>query len=80
MSNADIGSAQRFFAITPHNSTNFARCARALYVGVGGNISAVGRDGVTVLFTAVPQGSTLIGDFLRINATGTTASALVGYV
>ena len=80
MSNADIGSARRFFAITPHNTNNLATAARAIYVGVGGDITAVGRDGVAVLFTAVPQGVTLIGDFLRINTTGTTASALVGWV
>lgn len=80
MSSSDLGVGRRFFAVTPHNTTNFATAARALYVGVGGDITAVGRDGVAVLFTAVPQGVTLLGEFLRVNSTGTTASALVGWV
>ena len=80
MSSSDLGVGRRFFAVTPHNTTNFATAARAVYVGVGGNITAVGRDGVAVLFAAVPQGVTLLGEFLRINSTGTTASSLVGWV
>ena len=80
MSSSDLGVGRRFFAVTPSNTLNFATAARALYVGIGGNITAVGRDGVAVLFTAVPQGVTLLGEFLRVNSAGTTASALVAWV
>lgn len=80
MSSSDLDTGRRFFAVTTSDTVNFNRSARLLYVGVAGDITAVGRDGVAVRFTAVPQGTQLVGDFLRINATGTTASSLVGWV
>lgn len=80
MSSSNLAVGVNAFAITPHDSTNFTRSARAIYVGVAGNITAVFADGTAVLFTAVPQGSVLPIEVKRINATGTTATALVGIV
>lgn len=68
--------ARRAVAITPHDSTNLAYETRAVYVGVGGNITCV-MDGEAVLFTAVPTGTVLPIRTTRVNSTGTTASALV---
>lgn len=67
-----------FFPITPSDSVNLIKATKGIYVGGAGNVSAVTRNGVTVLFTAVPVGSTLDIGAIRINATGTTATNLVG--
>lgn len=73
--------ASKLVAITPSNSTNISSVVRAMYVGVGGNITVVTTDGSVILFTGVPQGAVL-GPFnvVRVNSTGTTASSLVGFV
>jgi hypothetical protein len=67
----------RAVAITPHNSTDFAEgLCRAIYVGGAGNITAI-VNGVAVLFTAVPVGTVLRIQATRVNATATTATAMV---
>jgi hypothetical protein len=80
MSSSDLAVGQRAFAITPHNTTKFATRARAVYVGVGGDITIVPADGIAVLLVAVPQGTILPVECVRVNATGTTATSLVGLV
>jgi hypothetical protein len=72
------GPGSAHLAITPSNTVNFASKfpCRGIYVGVSGNITAVVND-VAVLYTAVPQGIILPINATRVNATGTTASALV---
>jgi len=73
--------ASKLVAITPSNSTNISSAVRAIYVGVGGNITVVTTDGSVILFVGVPQGAVL-GPFnvVRVNSTGTAASSLVGFV
>ena len=68
------------FAITLSDSVNFHTPIRAIYVGVGGNIVCYLPDGTTVTFVAVPQGTELRIECLRVNSTGTTAASLVGLV
>lgn len=80
MSSSNLAVGVSAFAITPHDTTNFTTRARAVYVGVSGDITAVFADGAAVLFKSVPQGSVLPIEIRRINATGTTASSLVGIV
>lgn len=70
---------QYFFPVVPHDSTNFSQRARALYVGVSGNISVVGLDGTAVIFSNVPVGILPV-NALRVNQTGTTASSIVALV
>lgn len=48
----------------------------AVYVGGAGNITLF-TGGAAILFTAVPVGSILPVAGTRVNATGTTATALV---
>jgi hypothetical protein len=56
---------------------NFTEGAcRAIYVGGAGNITAI-VNGAAVLFTAVPVGTTLPVEATRVNATATTATAMV---
>ena len=67
----------RAVAVTPSNTVNFAAgLCRAIYVGGAGNITAI-VNGVAVLFTAVPVGTILPIQATRVNATATTASAMV---
>lgn len=66
------------FALTPHDSNNFARLAKRVYVGGAGDIVAVLLSGATVTFKAVPVGTILPVSMVRINATSTTATQLVG--
>jgi len=64
-------------AVTPSDATDFTsgRCD-AIYVGGAGNITAI-VGGSAVLFTAVPVGTVLRISATRVNATGTTATAMV---
>ena len=54
-----------------------AKHAAALFIGVGGDISLVGTDGTAVVFKNVPSGALLPIHAITVNATGTTASAIV---
>jgi hypothetical protein len=65
-------------AVTPSDVTNIAGGPTfGLYVGGAGNVTAVMLSGEVVLFTAVPAGSLLPIQVTRVNATGTTATAMV---
>ena len=79
MSSSDLAVGQTAFAITPNNSTKFARRARAFYVGVGGDITVLTGAGDTVQLKDVPQGAVIPLEIARVNVTGTTASSLVGF-
>ena len=79
MSSSDLAVGQTAFAITPHNSTKFLLRVRAFYVGVGGDITVLTGAGNVVQLKDVPQGSVIPLEIVRVNATGTTASSLVGF-
>jgi hypothetical protein len=64
-------------AVTPSDSVNLGFTTFGLYVGGAGNVTAVMASGEVVLFTAVPAGTLLPIQATRINATGTTATAMV---
>lgn len=64
-------------AITTSDTVSLTGITRAVYVGGTGNITAVMSNGDVVLFTAVPVGTVLPIRCTRINATATTATALV---
>lgn len=66
------------YAVTPHDSTDFAQAFRALYVGVTGNVVIITVGGETVTFTAVPAGMILPVAGVRVNSTNTTATSIVG--
>lgn len=80
MSSSDLAVGQTAFTIVPHNTTKFVRRARAFYVGVGGDITVLTGAGDTVQLKDVPQGAVIPLEVVRVNATGTTASSLVGFV
>ncbi len=70
-----------FFAVIPNSLQTFATTnhvkAWALYVGVGGDVSVVGSDGVTALFKNVPSGTLLPIHVVEVNSAGTTASSIL---
>ena len=75
---SNVGTGQTAFAITPNDTTKFTRSVRAIYVGTTGNVTTLNKDGTTCLWPTVPAGGYLLCECVRVNATGTTASGLVG--
>ena len=73
---ASPNTAEGAAAVTPSDTVNQPVRFRALWVGVGGNVSVFFADGTSVVFAGVPAGMFPVGG-LRVNATGTTASSLV---
>ena len=70
--------ATDYFAITPHDSNNEAVAFRAIYVGVAGNVTVVSANGNVVTFKNAQAGSVLPVEGVRVNATNTSATDLVG--
>jgi hypothetical protein len=66
-------------SITPTDGVALAQETRGIYVGVTGDLTVIlTGDTVAVTFKAVPAGSLLPIAVKQVNATGTTASSLVG--
>ncbi len=63
--------------VTPSDSVAFTENARALYVGVAGDVTLVTLGGETVLFKAVPAGTLLPVRCTRVNNTATTAANML---
>lgn len=68
------------FEITPSNTVYLPVMARALYVGVGGNVVVITPASTSVTFVSVPSGKILPVMAIRINSTNTTATNIVGLV
>ena len=71
------GIASDAFAITPHD-TNQQR-ASAIYTGAGGNIAVQTEDGTTLTFASAAAGTILPVRVLRVLATGTTSTGIIGF-
>ena len=65
--------------ITPSDTTLLSPVPQAIYVGTSASqdLSVVGVNGVTVVFKAIPVGYHFIQPRF-VNATGTTASNILG--
>jgi len=73
----EVGPAQYAVAVTPSDSTNFSfGQARALYVGVAGDITLDTPNNTTVLFKAVQVGILPVAA-VRVRAAGTAATNIV---
>jgi hypothetical protein len=70
----------RGFAITTSDlaANNFATITRGLYVGGAGNAVVVMQDGTQLTLNGLVVGSIYALRLKRVNATGTTATNLVG--
>ena len=65
--------AKNAAAVTPNDSTDLTNVARALYIGVAGDVKVDTLGGDTVTLTAVPVGILPIS-VTRVYATGTAAT------
>ena len=63
--------------ITPNDAT-FIQC-NGIYVGTTGTVTVVTAGGTSVLFTAVPAGAIIPLQIVKIMATGTSASNIIGF-
>jgi hypothetical protein len=67
------------FAITPHDTVEFERATKAIYVGTGGDLVLRPVNGTAdVTFRNLPAGFILDVRVRAIRVTGTTAADLVG--
>lgn len=62
-------------AVTPSDTVN--QQGRSLFVGGAGNVAMVTVGGDVLTFTGVTANSIIPVEFTRINATNTTATALL---
>ncbi len=67
------------FSITPSDGVNLAQTARALYVGVAGDVRVMTPGGATVTFKNVSAGILPVSA-VRVFATATTATQIIGLV
>ena len=63
-------------AVTPSDSVPLATPARALYIGVSGDVKVTMLDGSTPTFKSVPVGKLEI-QVTSVFATGTTATNII---
>ena len=68
------------FAITPSDTVDFTRPARGIYIGVSGDVVVITPENTAVTFKNAAAGSVLPVEAIRVNATLTTATDLVGLV
>lgn len=65
-------------AVAPSDSADLPNVCRFLYIGVLGDVTAkLSGDSVALLYKAVPAGTYLRGEFVRVMATGTTATNIL---
>ncbi len=72
------GPAENLETITPHDTAELNRATCGLYVGGGGNIRVVTVRGDEATFVNVAPGTFLPVRAIRVKATGTTATSIVG--
>ena len=64
-------------AVTPDDVTDLTYLPRALYVGIGGDLSVRCAGGQTVVLQNVQGGTVLPLRVAGVNATGTSATGIV---
>ncbi|MFM9871991.1 MAG: hypothetical protein ACKVQS_00840 [Fimbriimonadaceae bacterium] len=67
------------FAVTPSDTADLAQVTRGVYVGGAGALKVTLAGGSTVTFTGLTAGIWPF-EVVRIFATGTTATGLIGLV
>jgi len=73
---SDPGSGH--FSITPSDSTDFTNVTRGIYVGVGGDIVIVAKEGGALTYKNALAGTIIPVRATRVNSTSTTATNLIG--
>jgi len=70
--------ANRAFAVTPADGSDFAVAARAIWVGGAGDVKLTTFGGDTVTLVGVTAGCLIPVRVSRVFSTGTTATSIVG--
>ncbi len=65
--------------IVPADGIDLQHVSRAIYVGVGGDLTVQMASGAVVTLAAVPAGALYPLRAARVLATGTTASGIVAF-
>lgn len=73
-----VAPVRRGFAIAANDGTDLGDETRAIYIGGGGSLSVVLSSGDEVTFAGLPAGTLLPVRAIRVKATGTTATLLLG--
>lgn len=76
--NPNFSSAQDGFALTPSDTVTYSPPLSGVYVGGTGDVAVVFPSGASVVFKAVPVGTTLPISPSIVKATLTTATLLIG--
>ena len=67
------------FAVTPDDATDLPREVRGLFVGTGGDVAVLGIGTDTpVIYKNLPDASYIFVQAVKVLATGTTASDIIG--
>jgi hypothetical protein len=69
---------QGVVVITPSDTVDLTKPIRGFMVGTAGNVSVAMGDGSTAVMPACAVGVEYMSKITRINATGTTATGIVG--
>lgn len=77
LSSGSVACAKGSYAVTPSNSTILSPVARALYIGVSGDVAVIHPDGTTGTFKAVPVGILPVSA-TQVLLTGTAATDIRG--
>jgi hypothetical protein len=65
-------------AVTPHDTNDLAESTSGLYIGGAGAVAVITEgEGTSVIFAAVPVGTTLPIRVTRVLSTGTTATNIL---
>lgn len=71
-------SARRAVVITPSDTADLSDPTRAVYIGNTGNLKVDMVSGGTVTFKNLPSGMVLPIQAIKVYATGTSATELIG--
>ncbi|MHB1871748.1 MAG: spike base protein, RCAP_Rcc01079 family [Steroidobacteraceae bacterium] len=64
-------------AVTPSDTASLTYVSKRLWVGGAGNVTLITAGGQTVEYANVPAGTYLQVRAVQVNATGTTATAII---
>jgi len=75
-----VGPGRHCWAVTPSDTDELTRLARAIRVGTtAGNLEVVSLDGVTTVIPNVQIGETIVGLFKQVKAANTTAVGITAF-
>lgn len=78
-SSTPMTPAENCFAVVPSDTVELAQATKALYVGLGGNVTLRSLQGqADVTFLNVPSGAIIDVRVRAVRLSGTTASGIVG--